>query len=401
MHFSEIVINMKFVRIIMKNCLRNGSIILIILAAITFVHGAVPGDLDGDKIVSKDELQMAEDQLKEGKITSDQLEEIRHINEAYPRTFMDAINRTVTVSRPIKRIVVLGAFTPEALRILNASDKIVGVDTSIAALTDLYPEASVLPTVGKWNEPDIEAIIKLAPDTVLTYGGTPSQDVEDKLNASNIQMIRLNFYSEIAPQSLEKLGHALEKEDEAREYIDFVNKYLDLIKSRTEKLSDSEKPKVFVESWKPYYTQSIGDSVDLACKCAGGSNIAMNYEGRQLDPEWVIEQNPDIILKYVSSENAGYSATNSSMLAAIRDEILNRTELSTVAAVKSGNVHLFCTELMYLRGFVGTIYFAKWFHPDLFRDLDVQAIHQEYMTRFMGPDYDLNEHGIFVYPLKE
>ncbi|MCX6676637.1 MAG: ABC transporter substrate-binding protein [Methanothrix sp.] len=376
-------------------------VILVVLATASIVWGTVPGDQNGDNIISQSELLNAENLSKDAKITEDQLEEIRHIREAYPRTLVDAINRTIMIYKPVKRIVVLGAFTPEAMRILNASDKIVGVDTSIAALTDLYPEAGKLPTVGKWNEPDIEAIIKLEPDTVLTYGGTPSQDVEEKLKASNIQMLRLNFYSEIAPQSLEKLGYALEKEKEAKEYIDFVNKYLDIIKSRTEKLSDAEKPKVFVESWKPYYTQTIGDSVDLACRCAGGSNIAVNFEGRQLDPEWVIEQNPDIILKYVSSENAGYSITNSSKLAAIRDEILNRKELATVAAVENKNVHLFCTELMYLRGFVGTIYFAKWFHPDLFEDLDVQAIHQEYMTKFMGPDYDLKEHGIFVFPPQE
>jgi len=56
---------------------------------------------------------------------------------------------------------------------------------------------------------------------------------------------------------------------------------------------------------------------------------------------------------------------------------------------------------MYLRGFIGTIYMAKWFHPDLFSDLDAKAIHQEYMNRFMGPEYDLNEHGIFVFPEEE
>ncbi len=41
---------------------------------------------------------------------------------------------------------------------------------------------------------------------------------------------------------------------------------------------------------------------------------------------------------------------------------------------------------------------AKWFHPELFEDLDPQAIHQEYVTEFQGLDYDLSEHGVFVYP---
>jgi len=91
------------------------SIVLVILAFLataSIAWGIVPGDLDGDDRVSQSELLNAENLLKEGTITADQLAEIRHITEAYPRTFVDAINRTVTISRPIKRIVVLGAFTP-------------------------------------------------------------------------------------------------------------------------------------------------------------------------------------------------------------------------------------------------------------------------------------------------
>ncbi|HOI70084.1 MAG TPA: hypothetical protein PLN41_10090 [Methanothrix sp.] len=41
---------------------------------------------------------------------------------------------------------------------------------------------------------------------------------------------------------------------------------------------------------------------------------------------------------------------------------------------------------------------AKLFHPELFEDLDPEAFHQEYLTRFQGLDYDLDKHGIFVYP---
>ncbi len=38
------------------------------------------------------------------------------------------------------------------------------------------------------------------------------------------------------------------------------------------------------------------------------------------------------------------------------------------------------------------------FHPDLFADMDPEAIHQEFLTDFQELDYDLNEHGVFVYP---
>lgn len=48
--------------------------------------------------------------------------------------------------------------------------------------------------------------------------------------------------------------------------------------------------------------------------------------------------------------------------------------------------------------FVGATYMAKWLYPDLFEELDPEAFHQEYLTRFQRLDYDLDESGVFVCP---
>ncbi len=49
---------------------------------------------------------------------------------------------------------------------------------------------------------------------------------------------------------------------------------------------------------------------------------------------------------------------------------------------------------------IGLAYYAEWFHPDLF-DMDAQAIHQEYIDKFCGIDFDVAEHGVFVYSRPE
>jgi iron complex transport system substrate-binding protein len=43
-------------------------------------------------------------------------------------------------------------------------------------------------------------------------------------------------------------------------------------------------------------------------------------------------------------------------------------------------------------------YMAKIFHPELFAELDPVATHQEYLTRFMRIDFNLDESGVFFYP---
>ncbi|HQI68834.1 MAG TPA: hypothetical protein PKV28_08560 [Methanothrix sp.] len=73
-----------------------------------------------------------------------------------------------------------------------------------------------------------------------------------------------------------------------------------------------------------------------------------------------------------------------------------------VKAVKDNEIYVMEERIIGgVRNFVGIGYLAKWLHPDLFEDLDPQAIHQEYLTRFQGLDYDLGEQGVFVFPPQE
>ena len=49
-------------------------------------------------------------------------------------------------------------------------------------------------------------------------------------------------------------------------------------------------------------------------------------------------------------------------------------------------------------GTLGAVYMSKALYPDLFTDLDPEAVHQEYITRFLRLDYSLEEQGVFLYP---
>ena len=53
----------------------------------------VPGDSNGDKIVSTEEQKAAEKLSQEGQITKAQLEEIKNIHENYPKTITDSANQ--------------------------------------------------------------------------------------------------------------------------------------------------------------------------------------------------------------------------------------------------------------------------------------------------------------------
>jgi iron complex transport system substrate-binding protein len=137
---------------------------------------------------------------------------------------------------------------------------------------------------------------------------------------------------------------------------------------------------------------------------AGGRNIAAGLSGSypKVDPEWVVVQNPEIIVKVVGTSTGalcGYGTDDPDEMRALRDEIMSRPELADTEAVRTGQVYLICasgtwTNPKYL---IGLSYLTVWFHPGLFEDMDPAVIHQEYLSEFQGLNYNSSEHGVFVY----
>jgi iron complex transport system substrate-binding protein len=387
-----------------------GFILLLIACP---VCAAITGDLDGDGIVSEAELGSLILGYLDGSedVRLDELRESAHIHRYYPRTIIDdsAEPATVTIYKPVKRIIVLHSNGAEILRTLNSSDKIIGISKHTADCADFFPQISRLPMVGSMTSPDIERIISLNPDVVIAYGShftRWSEELEKKLHGTDITLIRLDCYKpETMIEDVRKLGCIIERENEAEEFAGWYLGYLGVINDRVRDLSVDEKPRVYIEGYDDYKTYGRGSGAHQLVEMAGGRNIAAGLSGSymKVDPEWVVVQNPDIIVKVVGTQTGalcGYGTDDPAEMRALRDEIMSRPELADVNAVRDGRVYLICasgtwTNPKYL---IGLTYLTGWFHPELFEDLDPEAIHQEYLSEFQGLKYNLSEHGVFVYP---
>jgi iron complex transport system substrate-binding protein len=83
----------------------------------------------------------------------------------------------------------------------------------------------------------------------------------------------------------------------------------------------------------------------------------------------------------------------------LRVEILSRPELANVNAVKNQRVYVDDGNIATgIQMPIAIAYYAKLLQPELFSDLDPEAIQQEFLSKYCSFDYDLNEHGIFFYP---
>ncbi len=374
---------------------------------------AAPGDIDGDGTVSEAELGSLIIGYLDGSsdVRLDGLRAAAHIHRHYPRTIIDdsAEPATVTIYRPVEHITVLHSNSAEILRTLDSSDKIIGISKHTADCADFFPQISRLQMVGSMTSPDIEKIISLDPDVVIAYGShftRWSEELERKLHGTDITLIRLDCYKpETMIDDVRKLGYIIERENAAEEFAGWYLGYLDVIDSRIGDLREDEKPRVYIEGYDDYETYGTGSGADQLVEMAGGRNIAAGLSGSypKVDPEWVVVQNPDIIVKVVGTSTGalcGYGTDDPEGMSALRNEIMSRPELADTEAVRTGRVYLICasgtwTNPKYL---IGLSYLAGWFHPGLFEDMDPEAIHQEYLSEFQGLNYNLSEHGVFVYP---
>jgi iron complex transport system substrate-binding protein len=399
----------------MKRCEMKRSVYCaIILIASTILLSCTPadahdfpiaGDANADMVVSDSELAfsiLAYLDDPGSHLALYELRESAHTYMYYPRTIIDDSpdRKEITIYKPIKRVVVLSSYSAEAMRMLDATDRIVGVSDTIIDRCPLFmPELMDIPSVGKSFTPDVERILVLAPDTILAYATSlPPEKLDDKL-PEGICVIRLGFEKpEFMRGDFEKLGYLLGKEDHASEIIDFYDGYTEIVSERLEGLSDEEKPRVYLEGWTNYHTCDSDTSFHEICTIAGGRNIAADIRvpASQVDPEWVIRENPDIIVKYVgTAQGSGYEEDDPESMKAIREELMNRPELAGVTAVRNGDVYCIAIQLTSKpRYMIGIAYMAKWMHPELFADIDPEAMNAEYLERFHGMPY----RGVYAYP---
>ena len=325
-------------------------------------------------------------------------------------TVIDTADRAVTVKKPVRRIVTLHIHPLETLRSLGVQkDLIVGIGEGSNEDTAFFSEFSDVPSVGGAWSPDCEAILKVNPDIAILHSsstgtwGEALEKAQTVLESAGIRVLRFNFNQpEIYLQEVNTFGYIFNRQSESEALVDWYENILNTIKERIEELSEEDKPKVYFESYRPYTSYPQYGYIAEA----GGKDIFTDEPGGSVDPEAVISRDPDIIVRAASWIYGGYhlDADDITKLLETQEEIMSRPELQRVKAVRGGRVYIITPHSMsYMpasgcRWFLQHAYFAKWFHPELFKDFNPKAIHQEYLTSFQRLDIDLDKKGVFVYP---
>jgi len=352
------------------------------------------------------------DYLKEDTthLSADQLAEAINYYPEYPRQITDSTGTVITIVKPLKQIV---AYNFHAMGALDAEDLVVGVANSALQDGCVVPAIHDKVNIGGGGpyEPDFERILSCKPDALLTYTELgPGKDFFEDRMPAGVPVIRLDC---IRPWSLvtemNKLGYLIDRTERSTAYEEWHTRWMDEIDRRLATIPDDKKMRVFVDIWSTSFTDRSNErrtagggqwySYGIYATDGGGINVAEDLTNPQgtVDIEWLAQQNPDVILGV--SYTGSYDSDDMSGLSTQYDELLSHPALQEVPAVK--NKRIYILSYRYTNGLTypaARARVAKWLYPELFADIDPSAIHQEYLTQFLGSSYDVTEHGVFSYP---
>jgi iron complex transport system substrate-binding protein len=267
---------------------------------------------------------------------------------------------TVT-DTPARRIVSLVPALTEMLFAIGAGPQVVAV----SSYDDFPPEVQALPSVGALLDPNVERILALHPDLVLTYGSQDS--VETQLGRAGIKVFSYTHGGvEAILRTLRDLGSVTGRRTEADRKAREIESQLTAIRNR---VRGHGRPRVLLvfgrqpQSLRQMYVSGgIGFLSDIL-DAAGGANVFADIARESVQPsiETLLSAAPDVIIE-IRSGRAG----------AVTDAVGERSawsRLASIPAVRSSRIHFLSGSELFVPGprvGLAAEQLARVLHPEAF-----------------------------------
>lgn len=306
-------------------------------------------------------------------------------------TITDSQGNEFVTPVELNDVIVLNSSAYEMIAVLGKEDIVTGVGDTVEGFG-----ADSKPEFGDYQTPNVEAIIEAQPDAVFGYASWLDSGVADQIEEAGIPIVMVDLFqpSNILDE-VEFMGQLLGAEERAEEFITDVETILDDVETRTE---DVDKLSAYWEGYTEYTSAGQGSGGDELLQLAGVDNL-MGDESTpypKASDEWVIEQDPQVIVKMVSArEDAFGPGKDETAAAELHEALTARPGWEGVDAVQNDRVILFSDK-------VGTnplgmamvpLFVANMAYPDQFEDVDPDAELARMLEKYWG----ITEAGTWTY----
>lgn len=326
-------------------------------------------------------------------------------------TVTDIAGRVVTLEKPASRLMIddgryliaLSLIADDPVSLIAAWPKDInriGPDTyrqyrqKFPAIEDLHQVAS------NSQQFSIEQILTAEPDAaIFSLTSRPTDGEIALIEQAGIPVVVIDFFDDpldnIEP-SLKILGAVTGKGEKAEAFLDFRRQRMEEIAGRI--ASAKSRPSVFLEPHaartKDCCASPGKGNTGKYIEFAGGDNIGAGVIAGAtgvLNLEYVIEANPNV---YIATGGPHLEGTQGMLIGPgysrqtveeTLGRVVSRPGIATLKAVRDGRVHGIAHQLLNSPLDILTVQaLAKWIHPELFADIDLDATRRELNERFLA-----------------
>lgn len=209
-----------------------------------------------------------------------------------PRTFIDALGRTLFLAKAPVRVVSMAPSVTETLYALGLEERLVAV----TPYCDYPPEARRKTHLGGIH-PSVEHILVLKPDLVLVPQDFIQPDLLESLDRVKVPVFVLKAAQlEDVLSQIQTIARMFEQGKAGDELVGAMRTRLNVVKARIQSLT---RPRVlYVLNSDPLQTAGPGSFIHQLIEMAGGANIAGEASSAypRLALEEVLARDPEILI---------------------------------------------------------------------------------------------------------
>lgn len=327
-------------------------------------------------------------------------------------TVLDSMGREVIIKKPVERIAVIDALPQIAstLQAIGAYNKIIAIDETTALEKVPSPDDSTITNIGNSEEPDLESLVALKPDLVIMGMYAPDEKIQKFEDAGLPALVTTLFPTidegfEPTQQNTLILGAITGTEEKSRDFVNWRKNYLNRIQDRTSNLSETDKPSVmYAYKWdtNKIYGSGSTNRFHYLLDFIGTKDVNSEVMGdwAEVELEYLIASNPAFIIFEEMSHHSGYDVTDVTTMSEDIETLQGLPGMNTVDAVTEKHVYGIPVSILTGDTWLAAVYLAPIVHPELFSDLNPETVHQEYIDKFLGIEFDVDTEGVFIYPEK-
>jgi iron complex transport system substrate-binding protein len=250
----------------------------------------------------------------------------------------------------------------EMLFAIGAGPQVVAV----SSYDEFPPQVKALPRVGALLDPDLERILSLRPDLVITYGS--QTDLESQFARAKIRTFSYRHGGiETVLQTMLDLGKATGHDAEADRQVRAIRRQLEDILM---KVKGRPRPRTLLvferqrQTLQQMYVAGGQGFLHEMLESAGGANVFADIHRESVQPshETLLVRRPDVVLE-IRAE--GLLAPDE-----LRQEQDVWSALPSMPAVRNRRIHILNGPYLVVPGprlAMATEAFARALHPEAFR----------------------------------